>query len=406
MLSNLKARAQILWEEKPQNLLLALFLIAYPLVVVPLPCRLYGPWPDYFYLPRLVLLGLLALLGALCLAWEGVQPRRPYIMLLLAFYLTLALSASLADHPLTAWLGAPLRYTGVLTYLLCGVLFLLALKTPAGAWERLFPFWTIGASLASLLAVLQAGGINLVPHEPFRRGMVAFGTLGNPSYLGGYLALSLMPALGTCCRHRKAWAYISLALVFLGLLVSLDWGAWMGAGAGIFVYLALARKEPSLSLDKKCSLPLAGASILFLLLFRLRRLNKLIGMVAFQEYWQFLTEGFKLFTGVGPLGWAVGLGPDHLVHLKKMMPWAPFLDKTPNMYLETALTAGLLGLISYLAFIASVLVCSKRSWVEKKELVSLAGAYLIWGLFSFENIILLPLFWISLGLLAQEEEGK
>jgi len=274
-----------------------------------------------------------------------------------------------------------------------------------GKKEKLLRYMTGSAAIVSLLAILQYFGLNLVPHEPFRKGMISYGTMANPDFLGTYTAFILPAAVLLFLRSRKkAWLLCS-ALIYAGLLVGLCRGAWLAALTGFLVIAASCRRDPT---KKKLLLLLAGVFLVTTLVLLpardgllLHRIISLSGEVskgikmdegagAYRFFiWQ---KSFKLFLRF----WAFGIGPDHLLYAKIFTPNHALVDKAHNIFLEIALTMGIFALFSYLAFLSFFLRPARN---EKGFLLfTMILVYLIQGFFNIDVVMIMPLFWISLGL--------
>ena len=216
-----------------KHMILLFMVCLYPLAVIPQDYRLLGLYQDYFYAPRYVLLAAVSLLALLVLLKERAEINGRVLIPLGGFLFFALLAATLAAYPVTAWVGAPQRYTGLSAYLFCIILFLVAFR--AGGREKLLPYMAGAAAAVCLLAILQVCGLNLIPAEAFRKNVTAYGTLGNPDNLGIYAAFVLPAALYLyLSRRREIWLGVS-ALILAGLLVSFTWGAWLGALTGVLL---------------------------------------------------------------------------------------------------------------------------------------------------------------------------
>ncbi len=398
---NLDARYVLLW-----------FMVTiYPLVVIPHPFYITYPGgtalPGYFYAPRYLLLVIVSVIALFLLLKDNPQIKHPTFIPLGMFLIFALTSALLAPVPITAWIGSPFRFTGLSTYLCCAILFILAMHT--GKEEKLLRYMTGSAAIGSLLAILQYFGLNLVPHEPFRKGMISYGTMANPDFLGTYTAFILPAAVLLFLRSRKkVWLLCSVS-IYAGLLVSLCRGAWLAALAGFLVIAASCRRDTA---KRKPLLLLAGvflATTLVLLPARdgllLHRIISLSGEVskgikmdegagAYRFFiWQ---KSFKLFLRF----WAFGIGPDHLLYAKIFTPNHALVDKAHNIFLEIALTMGIFALLSYLAFLSFFLRPARN---EKGFLLfTMILVYLIQGFFNIDVVMIMPLFWIILGMSLSE----
>lgn len=384
-------------------LLLILMAVGYPLVVAPVQWPLPLPedyvW-DYFYAPRYLFLALIAPAALAVLLRERVRIGHRAFIPLGVFLFCALVAVSLAAYPLTAWVGAPLRYTGLSTYLFSAVLLILASRTADGT--RLLPYMAASAAVVSGLAVLQAGGFNPVPHESFRAGLVAYGTLGHPEYLGTYAALMLPAALYVYRQRRSPVWLAAAALIYAGLLVSFNWGAWLGAFCGLAVVAGYSFRGPEKRAWAAPAVALLAITLAFAAWVVFGGLAGKVGVVSLRELAAIWENTLRLLSGC----WAFGLGPDHLVHVVRLLPFAGLLPKTPSLYLETAVTMGVFALLAFLAFVGFVLREARSQLAVRHVFLAMIVVYLVQGLFHFENIVVLPLFWIVLGLALAGTEAK
>jgi riboflavin transporter FmnP len=107
---------------------------------------------------------------------------------------------------------------------------------------------------------------------------------------------------------------------------------------------------------------------------------------------------FHLFL----LYWPFGIGPDHLIYARLITPAHELADKAHDIYLEMGLTMGIFTLLSYLAFLGIIL----RKWKTEIGFVlfTMIAVYLIQGVTGIDIVVLMPLFWIVLGLALSEQQ--
>lgn len=118
-------------------------------------------------------------------------------------------------------IGAYGRDSGFVLYASCLVIFVLIGMRFDGSWlERLFLAFLAGATLLALVAVLQRMGSSLVPFE-VQESSGANGTMANPNFTSGYLAVALGPAIWALTAADKVAARIAAALVLALLLAGL-----------------------------------------------------------------------------------------------------------------------------------------------------------------------------------------
>ena len=147
-------------------LILWFMLAIFPLLVIPNNIAIKFAMgvvpPEYVYLPRYIILGIVAIVALIILLKDRIQIKHPAFIPLFFFIIFSMISGFLAPIQITAWLGSPYRFTGLSTYYFCIILFILALTT--SKTERLLTAMVYTAAIVSCLGLLQYFGINLVPH--------------------------------------------------------------------------------------------------------------------------------------------------------------------------------------------------------------------------------------------------
>lgn len=176
-------------------------------------------------------------------------------------YLASAIISTLASiSPRTSFWGAHESYFGLVTVCAYVALYFSVralCRTPAQA-RALLGAGLVGVTGAAAYALLQFTGRDPIgwtrTHE-FLGLFRAFGTMGNPNFLGALMALGVPLALAlglrALRRRRRTRAALFAAIALLGLCalgVSLSRGALLAALAGVAAFalgqlLAVARKE-------------------------------------------------------------------------------------------------------------------------------------------------------------------
>jgi putative inorganic carbon (HCO3(-)) transporter len=403
-----KARSQDIVFKGKWNIryLILWFMVAiYPLIVIPyqLPRDLEIIAPvSYFYAPRYVVLVVVSLVALILLLKDRVKFNHPAAVPLGLFFLFALLSTVLSPVKETAWFGLPLRYTGFSTYFCCIVLFILASQTDQD--DRLLQSAVWCGGIVSLLALLQFFGLNLVPHETFREGMISYGTMGNPNFLGTYTAFLLPAAILLYIYSEKRCWLLASSIIYGGMLVSLTRGVWMATFLGFLIIVWHCIK------NRYYLKPLVNIIIAFLIVTAV--------LLPFHNGMIFtrsssiegeLQKGIKLEESAGssrmliwretlkllPDNWLFGTGPDHL-HYYGVFYSGKTADKAHNIYLEIAVTMGVFTLLAYLAFLSYFL----RGWKDKKGFLFfvMIFVYLAQGFFNIDVVMVMPVFWIILGL--------
>jgi riboflavin transporter FmnP len=89
------------------------------------------------------------------------------------------------------------------------------------------------------------------------------------------------------------------------------------------------------------------------------------------------------------------------VYAGLITPAHELADKAHDIYLEMGLTMGIFTLLSYLVFLGFIL----RKWKTEIGFVlfTMIAVYLIQGVSNIDIVVIMPLFWIVLGLALSEQ---
>ena len=198
-------------------------------------------WPrlaDAYVLPK-----LLSLTAGTLLLWLGAarSPARrtaldlPFAALWAALLLSFAASS---DQTISTLGMYPQAFHGLLTLALCTALYY---GTAAAAADPDAADWVVGVMIWAAIplagyAVLQKIAGDPVMHLPLPGGR-ATSAIGSPVMLGGCLALLLPLALHRALDKKSAVGAAAAALLAIALLLTRARGAWLGAAAGVPLYL-------------------------------------------------------------------------------------------------------------------------------------------------------------------------
>src|SRR3989344_3161257 len=323
-----------------------------------------------------------------------------------------------------SFFGNQSRAQGVILWLHFGVFYWL-LKSAwreKNDWQRYLKATVIIAVLVGVTAILQ----NYLPATWLGDlGPRLSGIIGNPAFLAAYiilpafLALSLVFKLG---RYYERWFWLAVAILEAAIL----WGTGIrGAilGAVIGALGALAMAMFVLKKNQRLVAAIVLAALLFtgattIMLARLpkaqEKVPSLIGIANIQNItktstaqtrlmaWQIAWQGFKNFSLFG-----IGVGHHEVIfnqyYNPKLLRYGfkeTIWDKPHNWLLELAVSAGIFGVLAYLAVYAAAVqallrkarqeITSKDKWAQ----IILAGgllAYFIQNLFLLYQCNYLPL---------------
>ncbi len=398
-------------------LILWFMLAIFPLLVIPnhiwIKFSLGVVPPEYLYLPRYIVLGIMAIVALIILLKDRSQIKHPAFIPLFFFIIFATVAGFLAPIQITAWIGSPYRFTGLSTYYFCIALFILAFLTQANdKISRLLTAMVYTSGIISFLGLLQYFGIDLVPHvQNAAASLPSYGTMPHPDFFGTYTSFILPAAIFLFLRSKKFYYLLFPALVYTGQLVSLCRGTWIASLIGLVIITCYAWNRPEM---RKNLFILLGAFVVVTLLLLpanhgllLSRIFSLQGSYGINlndtagSYRMYIWRGaFHLFL----LYWPFGIGPDHLMYAHLITPAHELADKAHNIYLEMGLTMGVFTLLSWLAFLSFTL----RKWKTEIGFVlfTMIVVYLIQGFSNIDIVVILPLFWIVLGLSLAEQNNE
>jgi tetratricopeptide (TPR) repeat protein len=389
---------------------------------------------------------------AALLLWARRPCLRPQpLTLALGVYAGLLTVATVCGRdPSQSFWGSYLRLFGLFTLLHGGVLYLVvaAYFRSEDQWRRLL-LYVGGLSVVMCLhALLQWRGMEqpvlafLLRRPDFHWTAMGgesyrpFATLGNASYLGTFLVFAITFALGALVSvsRRGRWpAGALLGLLLFVLVLNQTRGAWLAVTAAAFTFALLSlprqRRRPVLA---------AGAGLVLAVL--------LLGVAAARDpnaAWvagnpicsrlaHFLqrdrnTSGWyrlEMWRRVGadvartPASLLLGYGPEsyQLVASRSFVPayadgeaGAQFMDSTHNVFADTLVDGGLLGLAALLTVLLLAFRTGLRALradptpIRRTILITTLSAlvgYIVQGMFLFNHIVTLVYLGLTLGLLA------
>lgn len=391
------------------------WLLAVLIAAIPAAHSISLPGP--FTLPKVLIFWLGA--GALTTAFgltvltrgPARLPSGPGAILPGALLALLIFSTAFSIDPIISIVGARGRHLGLFTYLAAVVFFYAAASSVTTERMALFSrFIAVPAAAISLLALAQRAGLKYPVDFSRELGARAGGTIGNPNFLGIYLAMALILALGLAGaerpRGRKAW-WATSAVIGAGLLATNSLAAWIAAaaaGALFTVFYPAKRRDarPSSRLVKRAAAPAAlTVALIALLIFRTDAASSLADRLAI---W---TGGARAFARA-PL---LGTGLDTLAYV---MPKVQPLSLGPrefgdahNLFLTLGGSAGAAALLIFLSMVWFWARGTKMDAAEAPQSAVLLfsyklclAVYVIGHLFGPESIAPLAVFWTIAGVVA------
>ena len=347
---------------------------------------------------------------------------------LLAYAGLIVLSSLFALSPKLAIFGSTSRYDGVITF--AGYLAAYSL----GRQMRLKPGLLLGITLSGLIisgyAILQFFQLDpaFLKLYPSSWNGLAFGTMGNPNFLGSYLTLIVPLAMYFYLQRSRWYGLVMYGVIYFALLATRTRGAWIGAMAGFLIMVWLYyRQAGDKAVARRRILILIILSIVLFGLFVIATngaiWHKILAL--FSDIHTVLTDpdeadtaGTNRFYVWGktirlikqrPL---LGVGVENMSLAMKqnfydqiVADWGRYRnwDKAHNEYLNIALASGIPSLIAYLGFVGLVM---KKGWRKLKRdplwlpLFAAAAGYLVQATFNIQMVMVYYFFMALLGSLS------
>jgi O-antigen ligase/tetratricopeptide (TPR) repeat protein len=353
---------------------------------------------------------LLAIWLVFILRYPAYRPRRSYISIGLLAYLAaiLASCAVSVDFNLSFW-GDAERMLG-LFHLTHFFIFYLILITAFRSWRE----W----SVLLLSSVIVATGVSLIGLF----GPDIHSTIGNTTYVSGYLIFNLFFAAILFIRSRNCgrWLYLlPVAIMLVEFGACRTSGAFIGLTAGVLLFIFLLGAFHKKRAWRRTALIAASSLILvFIILFSNQSApwfkNSFLRDLSFAKptfqtrliSWRAAVKDFKnhrLFgTGFG--NYAVIFDKHFDSKFFSYATTETYFDRAHNNLIDIGSTTGLVGLITYLSIFAAALYYLIREFkknggrigidesgarrnLELSLIIALLGAYFVQNLAVFDSFV-------------------
>jgi len=341
-------------------------------------------------------------------------PRISALTTAIVIFLAIAVITSLTGiNPEKSFWSVFERMTGLLTFfhLFAFYIVLSSVFKERKQWERIL-------TVAMLVGVLLCFYV-WTSDESFARGG---GTVGNTSFLAGYLLFDIFFAIIFLFVKKGAWKILygifSLILI-LGLFVSQEpcrgaiaafYGGLIILAFGYLLFLLFSSGKKSLK-----TLSFLIPILLFLAVLVLLQFDFVKGKII--DAWQrYGSPSRTLVWKIGFDGWKerfwLGWGQDNfnVPFAKYFDPALPlsidvWYDRAHNIIFDTVVTSGFLGLISYLAIFATAIFSLIRLFSKVSErknvflplgMIAVLMAYFFQNFWVFDMISSYFMFFLSL----------
>jgi len=411
-----------------ENLIAALVLLL-PLIIFPLS-------QDAFELPKLTVARLFVF--GLIIIWikrevsgnglKGLGGRlfSSHLDLPVWTFLAISILATIfSTSPGLSWRGMYYFYfEGLQAIIIYWMLYLVVKNNVSETGqEKVIKAILIGSGFVGLYAIIQKLGLDPLPWLSSPRPRV-WSTLGNPNFLGAYLAMVIPLAIDKVMESRRLCGSKLYLTGLLGvLLLALAFSASRAAFVALLIALAVwaVVKTKTQGNFRRWILTVVGVSLFIILAGRLverKAQQEPVTRMASLANWKEpnIASRFKgwkaalIMVDKRPL---LGYGLDTFgLHFRRFMPDGyEKLTKengnpayAHNELLQKAATTGLVGVGVYLWLIISVAWVGWRSAhrANVPGLFAAGVAFVVQNQFGFGMITCSVLFWLILGLLGQE----
>lgn len=380
------------------------------------------------------------LAGVLYLS-EGSLKRSPLDWPALGFIAVALAATAAAEEPLVSLYPSPLRGEGLLVTAAVLVVGLVAARLSSTHASFVLTAVLVNGSLVGAIAIAQYFSLDVLgrlgftavsfggqmggqsaalPFEPEPLLRRAYGTLGQPMFLGGFAGMVLPMSIALTMRApgRRWWPYAAATvMIFGGLVASQTRAAWLAAAIGIML---VAWTLPHSQWRR--SVILLAAAVALTVIMTAAVPEAAIGQRAsttFDAGDQSLLQRVyiwkhtvRLIAERPLLGWGfsslVGNFPDYgsAEYLALFgRETVTLIDNPHNEILNVALSTGVLGLLMYLGVWATVMIGLVRRIRADRQEAFLSGALaaslisgFIWMQFAWSGLGVANLLWILLGL--------
>lgn len=323
------------------------------------------------------------------------------------------------DISFSFW-GSPYRAGGFLTfsfYLLFAVLAFLAIKQEG--WKKLLNWSLVVGWMVGLIAVFQKFQI-------FSNVLHSYdsppSTTGNSSWMAIYILLLFFVALGFFFKENlRAWRiFYGLTLIFFSfvILISNSRSSYLAILAGFLYFILLfPQKNRKIRIAQILGVLVVVLITAFVVYVNVRpilpssiRDNQVVSRLSLKllagesrfSVWKIGLEAIKEkpLLGWGPENFQIGFDKFYDPQLPKVS--GVWWDKAHNVFIDTAVSSGLLGLAAYLFFFA--LLFWRLQKIKKYENGILAHtsqaailSFFIADFFSFDSFVMLIILFLIVG---------
>lgn len=403
-----------------------LITIAITILIIALPIAIM-PGETTYNIPKVwtLLIGGAILLILLLINYKKLKlDKKDYVIL--AFAVLVFISTMLSSKVKISIIGEINRYEGMLAFYTYILIYFCAKKFLQYKNNRtLLNILHIVYISISILGILQYY-IKLPTNDLypiFNKG--ACGTFGNTNFMGSFISMGIPIFIITYIIKGDKISFITSLLVFFCLIACRARSGWVAFGIFSIIILIYLIKNKNKKLFKRAVILVVCFIMIFMLLYlpeksivkqkinqvkndvtiaKTKGLNDKLGSSRIQV-WKIvieLIEKYPIF-GVGTDNLKKGIA-DNLTEtsINIILRAKSSIDKAHNEYLHIAVTLGIPALVIYLTFLCMIVFPKLKNILKQEKTfinLSVIISYLAQAFFNISTIGVAPLFWLSLGLL-------
>ncbi len=378
-----------------------------------------GYFDSYFMIKAAVLLLCTMLILVKWIIYEKnkrhqLEALHPIVRLGMLYWLLVALSMLFSVDKMNSLFGFSNRWDGFII-LTCYIVLLFIASLYFEITEGNINLILGSGIVMSFIGYLQFFQIFKIADYNYPLGnaySVAFGTMGNPNYMGSYLVIILTISTYLYLEKRNLRYFISSAFIYGSLLMTMTRGAWLGALLAILILF----RYFILKFKRYKSVTALTATFFIITLILDLILNGRIVLRFFSIFFDFavmigpepdpaagsfrLMLWLSVISGI-PHNILFGVGMSNLVYVIKNYSTSTFLSENAhNEMLHIAATTGVPSMIVYLLMIGYAIYLFYRNLGNKQLnilFLALIIGYFAQSMFAASVVSFSFFLWIILG---------
>ncbi len=364
---------------------------------------------DVFNLPKLVFLKTCLVIMLFPVFYRAVSKNRlsfelfPFFIPLCTFLAILLLSCFFSPYPSLSF------QEFITTLAFAAFSYLVFHYTPLTFIAPMFAALMVSTFIVSAYAIFQHLGIDPVSWDDPNIRFRSTSTLGNPDFLGAYLAmvfpLLLALTLRTSRPVLKTLYLIFLFALFTALMFTFSRGAWLCFASGLAAFIMLSGRELFQANKKTLAVLLIGMLVLFALVSKekiiidkkettaAQRLTSTVQMsypsIAIRRHlWHDTLHMIraKPLTGFGPGNYTLFFPPFRSPELLSLAGRLSLPESAHNDYLQHAVDAGFFSFFAFTWLLACAFLYGMKKRASSPEKIFNAAPLAALCAFAVENL--------------------